>query len=210
LPDRERELDLAKEALAWLADTQCEHGGWGDTALSLPNLSTTLLCLAAFGMAGEAAEAWRENVARSRTWVAEHAGGTSPEQLAAALEARYGKDKTFSVPILMACALGGCGLAVAVFKCGPEYLDPTYHARAAGRPSANLDGWMMGEDAVRRTFGEGARDADVALVEGVMGLFDGVGPAGDEGSSGPNTGVTPPTKKNAKKARMTMSIRARP
>ncbi len=105
--DRERHPGLATQALAWLADTQCEEGGWGDTALSRPNLSTTLLCLAAFGMAGMAAEPWQEHTARSRAWVAEVAGGTSPERLAAALEARYGKDKTFSVPILMACALGG-------------------------------------------------------------------------------------------------------
>ncbi len=105
--DGEEHLPLAVRALEWLAGTQCAGGGWGDTTLSLPNLSTTLLCLAAYGMAGAAADPWRENVARSEAWVAQRAGGTSPALLAAALEARYGKDKTFSVPILMACALGG-------------------------------------------------------------------------------------------------------
>jgi cobyrinic acid a,c-diamide synthase len=80
-------------------------------------------------------------------------------------------------------ALQAVGMRVAVFKCGPDYLDPTYHARASRSVSQNLDGWMMGKDAVRATFARASRDADIALVEGVMGLYDGAGPTGEEGST---------------------------
>src|SRR5579862_6191322 len=80
-------------------------------------------------------------------------------------------------------ALRQRGLDVAVFKCGPDYLDPTYHSQAAGIPSHALDGWMMGKDAVLNTFASSTADADIALIEGVMGLFDGATPASDEGST---------------------------
>jgi len=88
-----------------------------------------------------------------------------------------------TVVVALVRALRARGLRVAVFKCGPDYLDPTYHARAAERTCHNLDGFMMGRDAVRSTFIEATRDADVAVIEGVMGLFDGASPTGEEGSS---------------------------
>ncbi len=80
-------------------------------------------------------------------------------------------------------ALGRMGLRVSVFKCGPDYLDPTWHFRAAGVRSQNLDGWMMGREAVLATFHNTAKDSDIALIEGVMGLFDGADATSEIGST---------------------------
>ncbi|WP_437548784.1 cobyrinate a,c-diamide synthase [Sorangium sp. So ce367] len=85
--------------------------------------------------------------------------------------------------VAIARALRARGLQVALFKCGPDYLDPTYHARAVAGTSHNLDGWMMGREAVLSTFAAETASADVALIEGVMGLFDGASPTGEEGST---------------------------
>lgn len=75
------------------------------------------------------------------------------------------------------------GLVVAPYKCGPDYLDPSYLSRAAGQRAHNLDSWMMGKDALRSTFARTAQDADLAIIEGVMGLFDGASPSSEEGST---------------------------
>jgi cobyrinic acid a,c-diamide synthase len=75
------------------------------------------------------------------------------------------------------------GLRVQTFKVGPDYLDPTHLALASGRPCYNLDGWMMGEAYVRQLFARTTSDADVAIIEGVMGLFDGADPVSPEGST---------------------------
>ena len=66
------------------------------------------------------------------------------------------------------------GRRVRVFKCGPDFLDPKIHAMASGAPCDNVDMWICGEDDIRARFASAAQGADLILVEGVMGLFDGL------------------------------------
>ncbi len=80
-------------------------------------------------------------------------------------------------------ALTRQGLRVQTFKVGPDFLDPTYLARASGRTCYNLDGWMAGQPYVVQLFARATADADLAIVEGVMGMFDGASACGLEGST---------------------------
>jgi cobyrinic acid a,c-diamide synthase len=78
---------------------------------------------------------------------------------------------TLSLGIL--AALQRRGVAVQPFKCGPDFIDPTLHRMVTGRISRNLDIRMCGADFVRRTFADNTGPKECAVVEGVMGLFDG-------------------------------------
>jgi cobyrinic acid a,c-diamide synthase len=84
-----------------------------------------------------------------------------------------GSGKTTVACGLMA-ALRARGLAVSGHKVGPDYIDPGYHALATGRPARNLDPFLCGEDLIAPLFLHGAQGAEIAVIEGVMGLFDGV------------------------------------
>ncbi len=72
-------------------------------------------------------------------------------------------------------ALKNRGLTVASFKCGPDYIDPMFHARVIGTKSGNLDTFFTDQGTTRYLLGQGSRDCDIAVMEGVMGYYDGVG-----------------------------------
>ena len=67
------------------------------------------------------------------------------------------------------------GLKVASFKCGPDYIDPMFHSKVIGTKSRNLDTFFADRDVVRYLLAENSRGMDLALMEGVMGYYDGVG-----------------------------------
>ncbi len=93
-----------------------------------------------------------------------------------------GVGKTTVASGLMA-ALSKRGLRVAPFKVGPDFIDPSYHALATGRPGRNLDAYLSGPDLIAPLFAHGSGEADVAVVEGVMGLFDGKSGGGEYAST---------------------------
>src|ERR1700759_4450442 len=100
-----------------------------------------------------------------------------------------GSGKTTVACGLMA-ALRATGLAVSGHKVGPDYIDPGYHSLATGRPARNLDPVLCGQARVAPLFAHGAAGAGVAVIEGVMGLFDGATAPSGEGAGDPGFGST--------------------
>lgn len=85
---------------------------------------------------------------------------------------RSGEGKT-TLSLALMRLLARKSMQVQAFKCGPDYIDPTFHSLVTNRLCANLDTWMMGEPEVQRVFSVKSQNADISICEGVMGLFDG-------------------------------------
>jgi len=127
LVDAAKHADFIEKGAAWLRQHQNTDGGWGDTTISKSNLSTTLLCWSALSMehgarrmgsdAGAGSSLCRDSdsmphaqcpvLRAAEAWIIARTGTLDPKDIAKAVIARYGKDKTFSVPILMLCSLCG-------------------------------------------------------------------------------------------------------
>jgi cobyrinic acid a,c-diamide synthase len=95
---------------------------------------------------------------------------------------RSGDGKTTVATGVMS-ALRAAGLRVSGHKVGPDYIDPSYHAAATGRPGRNLDPWLTSEDLIAPLFLHGAGGTDISVIEGVMGLFDGAAGQGNFAST---------------------------
>src|SRR5436190_16669171 len=166
--------DLVEGGLSWLAAHQNEDGGWGDTVKSFSNISTTMLCRAAFRLTSRASR-FAQAVEKADRWMTERHGST-PEEHAEAVRKRYGKDRTFAVPILTTCALAGMVSWKEVpslpfeLACFPQWMfrflrlqvvsyalpaliaigQCVYHHRKPWNPLARMVRWLARRRSLRR------------------------------------------------------------
>lgn len=103
--DEKKHAGSIEVATGWLIENQNGDGGWGDTVKSFSNISTTLLCWSALTRFGT--ESATPAISDARDWIHDYVGSLNPHLIAETVKARYGKDRTFSVPILMLCAICG-------------------------------------------------------------------------------------------------------
>ena len=103
-----------------------------------------------------------------------------PRLLIAGTHSGVGKT---TVTLAILAALKARGRLVQPFKAGPDFIDPGHHQAVTGRPSRNLDGWMLGDAVNRSIFSRASADADLSIIEGMMGLFDGSSSMHEKGST---------------------------
>jgi squalene-hopene/tetraprenyl-beta-curcumene cyclase len=104
--DKTKYDSLIRKGLDWLIENQNSDGGWGDTVSSLSNISTTMLCWSALAIA-EQSNRYAEAVAKAESWLVDFAGSLEAGALTEAVDKQYGRDRSFSAPILTMCALAG-------------------------------------------------------------------------------------------------------
>jgi cobyrinic acid a,c-diamide synthase len=105
---------------------------------------------------------------------------TYPRVLIAGTHSGVGKT---TVTLALLAAFHAKGRTAQPFKVGPDFIDPGHHQIACGRESRNIDGWMLGSVLNRRIFQEAAYGADISIIEGMMGIFDGSSPVKETGST---------------------------
>jgi cobyrinic acid a,c-diamide synthase len=128
-----------------------------------------------------------------------------PRLVLAAPQGRSGKT---TAAVGLCAALAARGLAVQPFKKGPDYIDPSWLTEAAGRPCRSLDPYLMGREALVSAFGRGAAGCDVAVIEGAMGLYDGLDLEGSGSTAAMARWLGAPVLLVVNAQRMTRSVAA--
>lgn len=108
---------------------------------------------------------------------------TPPSIVGFCLAAPHSNSGKTTLSLALIRAFQRRGYTVQSFKCGPDYIDPSYHRQLTQRPCPNLDTWLMEYEGVQNIWQKHMRDADIGVCEGVMGLFDGRSPHSLEGST---------------------------